>query len=274
MLHAIVVLGVPLVSLGVLTVALAGSVHVAVSRLALVAGTVAYALIAGATIGILGAGCGRIGGRRGRLLLGAVVLLPWMIAAEVGARVVVDPRRARGGALVHLEQHGGRVTADVDPRLFGPRSNGPPSVAPREPILVLDRVHARDAAAPKGKARGRLDNLSLALPGGVHAILGSPEDGTLALAEIIGGAKKPTRGMLRILGRDPYRFAAVRARIGVLGAEPRLPPVATVADAVRVALRARGEAPAGIDAVLDSAGTLAAPRASDPIAVARRGAGD
>jgi hypothetical protein len=84
MLHAIVVLGVPLVSLGVLTVALAGSAHVAVARLALVAGAFAYALIAGATIGLLGAGCGRLGGRRGRLLLGAVVLLPWMIAAEVG----------------------------------------------------------------------------------------------------------------------------------------------------------------------------------------------
>jgi ABC-2 type transport system ATP-binding protein len=146
------------------------------------------------------------------------------------------------------------VTADVDPRSFGPRSSGPPSAFPPRPILVLDRVHARDAAAPGGKTRGRLDNLSVALPAGVHAILGSPEDGTIALAEVIGGAKKPTRGSLRVLGRDPHRFAAVRARIGVLGAEPRLPPVAKVADAVRVALRARGEAPAGIDALLDPLG--------------------
>jgi hypothetical protein len=84
MLQATLVLAAPLVMLALLTVALAGTVQTAAARLALVGGAIAYAVIVGATLGLLGALAGRLGGRRGRFVLFAAVLLQWMIAAEIG----------------------------------------------------------------------------------------------------------------------------------------------------------------------------------------------
>jgi ABC-2 type transport system ATP-binding protein len=122
------------------------------------------------------------------------------------------------------------------------------------PIVVLERVHARDAAGPTGLSRGALAGVSLELGAGVHAALGTPEDGTLALAAVIAGARAPLRGKVTVTGRDPARVAFVRARIGALGAEPRLPPAPTVREAVRLAMRARGETGDRFDGVLDPLG--------------------
>jgi ABC-2 type transport system ATP-binding protein len=122
------------------------------------------------------------------------------------------------------------------------------------PILVLDRAHARDAAGPGGRPRGSLAGVSLALGPGVHAVLGSPEDGTLALADIASGLAAPTRGNVTVSGRDPARTAFLRARIGVLAPEPRLPAAPSVRDAVRLAMRARGETGDRFDAVIDPLG--------------------
>jgi ABC-2 type transport system ATP-binding protein len=122
------------------------------------------------------------------------------------------------------------------------------------PILVLERAHARDVAGPRGRARGVLGGVSLALGAGVHAFLGAPADGTLALADLVVGARAPLRGKVTVTGRDPARAAFVRARIGALGAEPRLPTAPTVRASVRLAMRARGESGDLFDAVLDPLG--------------------
>jgi ABC-2 type transport system ATP-binding protein len=129
----------------------------------------------------------------------------------------------------------------------------PPGAASAS-ILDLYRVHARDAAGASGRARGALAGVSIALEASVHAFLGAPEDGTLALAEAITGARAPLRGRVTVRGRDPARTSFVRARIGALAAEPRLPDAATVRDAVRLAMRARGESGDRFDAVLDPLG--------------------
>jgi ABC-2 type transport system ATP-binding protein len=130
-------------------------------------------------------------------------------------------------------------------------------------VVELARVHARDAAGPEGRPRGSLSGLSLALGAGVHAFLGAPEDGTLALAEVISGARAPLRGTVSVVGRNPAAAPSLRARIGALGAEPRLPPASTVRAAVRLALRARGETGDRFDAVLDPLG-LSPLQARDP----------
>ena len=122
------------------------------------------------------------------------------------------------------------------------------------PILVTDRLHARDAAGPFGRARGAVSAVSLALGAGIHAVLGAPEDGTLALFDAITGARPPQRGRVFVAGRDPGRTSYVRARIGALSPEPRLPSAPTVRAAVRLAMRARGESGDRFDAVIDPFG--------------------
>lgn len=124
----------------------------------------------------------------------------------------------------------------------------------RVPLLRLDRVHARDAAAPGGKARGSITETTALVGAGVHAFLGAPEDGLIALVDVLTGQRRPTRGQVRVVGVDPASTPSIRARIGALGPEPRLPPAPTVGAAVRLALQARGERVPRIDAVLDPFG--------------------
>ncbi|XXX80552.1 ABC transporter ATP-binding protein [Sorangium sp. So ce134] len=120
---------------------------------------------------------------------------------------------------------------------------------PGAPIAVLEGVRARDSAGEAGRPRGSLFGAAAALGPGVHAVLGAPEDGTLALAEVLEGRAAPLAGRVLVAGRDPFRSAATRARIGVLSIAPELPDGASVASCMSVALRARG-APAGAAAAL------------------------
>jgi ABC-2 type transport system ATP-binding protein len=122
------------------------------------------------------------------------------------------------------------------------------------PIVVLDRVQARDTAGPRGAARGSLAGVSITLGEGTHAFLGAPEDGTLALIDVLAGARAPQRGAITVAGRDPAQAAFLRARMGVLAPEPRLPSAPTVRDAVRMAMMARGESGDRFDAVIDPFG--------------------
>jgi ABC-2 type transport system ATP-binding protein len=121
-------------------------------------------------------------------------------------------------------------------------------------IVELSRLHARDAAGASGRARGSLSGASIELGAGVHAFLGAPEDGTLALSDALTGARRPVRGSVTVARRDPARASFIRARIGALAAEPRLPEAPTVRDVVRLAMRARGESGDRFDAVLDPLG--------------------
>ncbi|HEY4118576.1 MAG TPA: ATP-binding cassette domain-containing protein [Byssovorax sp.] len=120
-------------------------------------------------------------------------------------------------------------------------------------LVALEVLHASDAAGPRGKPRGRLTGASAVFGDGVYAVLGAPEDGTLALANVLSGARKPTRGRVIVAGRDLTKLGVSRARIGALDVEPRLPPAALVADAVRAALVARSD-PRAFDAILDPLG--------------------
>ncbi len=120
--------------------------------------------------------------------------------------------------------------------------------------LVLTRVHARDAAGPNGRARGAVTALTLSLGPGIHTFLGAPEDGTLALFDALTGARRPLEGKVTLAGQDPFSTAYIRARIGSLAPEPRLPPAPSVGAAIRLALAARGEVSHRFDAVLDPLG--------------------
>ena len=48
----------------------------------LIAGVLATSLIAGVMLGVVGAGCGLWGGDRGRIVLLALVILPWAVADQ------------------------------------------------------------------------------------------------------------------------------------------------------------------------------------------------
>jgi hypothetical protein len=76
--------GVPLVVLAGLTAALAGRTSVALHRASLAAGAAAFAVIAGVTLGGLGAIAGRLGRARGRTVLVALVVGPWVLADLAG----------------------------------------------------------------------------------------------------------------------------------------------------------------------------------------------
>ena len=67
-----------------LTAALAGHGGVALHRLALGVGAAGFAVVTGVTLGAVGSACGRVGRARGRWLLAAVVVGPWMLADLVG----------------------------------------------------------------------------------------------------------------------------------------------------------------------------------------------
>lgn len=121
-------------------------------------------------------------------------------------------------------------------------------------ILHFARAHARDAAGPRGRARGAVNDLSLMLGPGVHAVLGAPEDGTIALHELAAGARRPLRGAVTLAGHDPARTASIRARIGALAPEPRLPPASTVRASILLATRARGEKGNDVAAIVDPLG--------------------
>ncbi|WP_437878044.1 ATP-binding cassette domain-containing protein [Sorangium sp. So ce513] len=127
-------------------------------------------------------------------------------------------------------------------------------MTPGAPIVVLEAVRARDSAGEAGRPRGSLFGATAALGPGVHAVLGAPEDGTLALAELLAGRAPPLAGRVLVAGREPFRSAPTRARIGVLSVAPELPDGASVASSMSVALRARGAPQASAAALLEALG--------------------
>jgi ABC-2 type transport system ATP-binding protein len=128
--------------------------------------------------------------------------------------------------------------------------------AAEAPIFAATEVHARDDEGERGASRGRVVGLNLASGAGIVAIVGTPEDGTLALASAASGHCPPLRGAVTVFGQAPSTSGSIRARIGVLPYTPRLPRGATVGQALALALRARRQTD-GIDAVLDPLGLSA-----------------
>jgi ABC-type multidrug transport system ATPase subunit len=100
-------------------------------------------------------------------------------------------------------------------------------------ILVLER------ATPRG-VRGAVP-LDLALDAGVHALVGTPSDGTRDLASLAGGLVPAGTGRVLVRGVDPGSDPALRGRIGVTLEVPQLPECTSVGDLFElVAMLRRG----------------------------------
>ncbi len=111
----------------------------------------------------------------------------------------------------------------------------------------LQSVLARDRDGAGGAPRGLLFGLSAEIGAGVTCYLGAPEDGTIALAEVLVGARAPERGVVLVAGASPALSAALRARVGYVGLRPDLPDAGSVAESISLAVSAWASPPAASD---------------------------
>lgn len=107
-------------------------------------------------------------------------------------------------------------------------------------VLVARNAVGADTAGVRGVPRGSVLDLSLALGRGIHAVLGAPEDGTIALGDLVSGRVPPSRGTLTVGGRSPGREPSIRRRIGHLAHAPDLPDARDVGRSLDIARAARG----------------------------------
>jgi ABC-2 type transport system ATP-binding protein len=108
-------------------------------------------------------------------------------------------------------------------------------------VVRLERVFARDESGSRGRPLGHLQGLFWSIGAGLHGVIGRPEDGTVALCEVLAGFRAPRAGAVRIDGRDPFTSPTVRRSIASL--LPRAELVGrSVDDAVRAAVEVRGGA--------------------------------
>jgi ABC-2 type transport system ATP-binding protein len=100
------------------------------------------------------------------------------------------------------------------------------------PLLQLAAVHGRDSRGPAGRAVGALRGVSVTLEHGIHAFVGRPADGTLALIELVAGRRRPSVGVVTVRGREPGSHAGTRRKVGALLDTAELLPARTVAELV------------------------------------------
>ncbi|MBK8258715.1 MAG: ABC transporter ATP-binding protein [Polyangiaceae bacterium] len=110
----------------------------------------------------------------------------------------------------------------------------------KDTVVALQTLFGRDSAGPRGSARGALGGITLSLGPGVHAFVGTPEDGTIALCEALAGVRAPLRGKALVNGRELHRDPIARAHTGVLLASPDLPDAGTVTASIQLAVGALG----------------------------------
>jgi hypothetical protein len=91
MMHIARTTALPLVTLAVAIAALASSAGMAFQRLAVALGLLAFATIVGVVLGSVSALSARIGGRRGKLVVSAIVLLPWIVGELFGRGIYSIP---------------------------------------------------------------------------------------------------------------------------------------------------------------------------------------
>ncbi len=106
--------------------------------------------------------------------------------------------------------------------------------AEEAPIVVLRR------ALPRRARTSNLVPIDLSLGAGLHAVVGTPADGTLAIARLVGGFEPRASGQVTVAGRNPARDPFLRSRIGVTLEKPCLPPAARVRDLVAAVDSLRG----------------------------------
>lgn len=92
------------------------------------------------------------------------------------------------------------------------------------PVLTLHK------ALPRHARRSNLAPLELSLSAGLHAVVGTPADGTLVIARLLGGVETSASGQVFVAGRDPGRDPPIRARMGVTLDTPSLPSARLVRD--------------------------------------------
>lgn len=116
----------------------------------------------------------------------------------------------------------------------------------------------------EGVSHGPLLDVSARFVGGRQVVLGSEQDGTRALIAVIAGLAQPRAGRVSLNGLAPWSSPSARRSIASLAADEALLPAPTVAGAIVLALRARGDARSARQ-ILESAGlaTLLSQRACD-----------
>jgi ABC-2 type transport system ATP-binding protein len=85
-------------------------------------------------------------------------------------------------------------------------------------------------AVPRRARSLNLPPLDFWLGPGLHALVGAPSDGTMAIARLVGGIEPPAHGEVVVAGRAPSHHPDLRARIGVSLETPCLPSARRVGD--------------------------------------------
>lgn len=84
MVHIARTTALPLMTLALSIAALASSLSLALRRIGVMLGLVAFSAIVGVVLGAVAAFSARVGGRRGKLVVSAIVLLPWIVGELFG----------------------------------------------------------------------------------------------------------------------------------------------------------------------------------------------
>jgi ABC-2 type transport system ATP-binding protein len=85
-------------------------------------------------------------------------------------------------------------------------------------------------ALPRRARATNLVPIDVSLGPGVHALVGTPADGTLLVAPLVGGFEPSHSGRVRVAGRNPATDPLLRAHIGATLDTPRLPAARRVRD--------------------------------------------
>jgi hypothetical protein len=91
MMHIARTTALPLVTLAVSVAALASSGPLALRRIGLMLGLVGFSAMVGVVLGSVAALSARMGGRRGKLVVSAIVLLPWIVGGMFGRSIYSIP---------------------------------------------------------------------------------------------------------------------------------------------------------------------------------------
>ncbi|MBK9258807.1 MAG: hypothetical protein IPM54_03110 [Polyangiaceae bacterium] len=91
MMHIARTTALPLVTLAIAIAALASSAGMALRRVGIALGLLAFSLIVGVVLGAAASLSARVGGRRGKLVVSAIVLLPWIVGELFGRSIYSIP---------------------------------------------------------------------------------------------------------------------------------------------------------------------------------------
>ena len=94
-------------------------------------------------------------------------------------------------------------------------------VVPPVPLVTLHGARPRNMG-------GATASLDFILGAGLHAIVGTPDDGTLAIAGQVSGLEPRSAGDVSVRGGDPWRDPAVRRSIGATFLKSHLPTMGRV----------------------------------------------